>query len=381
MLKLLKRMALVSAAAMSVALTANAASAGREAKLNIFLSPNHVAVKDGASAFMQTLEEKTGGDMKVRLFAGGSLLGGNATLDGLKTGVADFGLLIMTYFPAELPHAQFINDLGLMAGAYDPMVVTAAVNELVMLNCSRCLEEYSKQGVVFTGNYTTPPFVIISRTAINSPDDLKGKKVRAPGSTYIRWSNHVGAVPINVSGADMYEGLSRGGLDMTLQTVSALQGYSLWDVARHVTLLPLGGYMVAGEFSVAKSFWSSLSEDERRAVLSAADAGLTATVDGYNKEETEVRNLAASKNVEIAEPSEALRRDLAEFTANNNNEILDIARTKYGLENAQELIGRFNELLAKWDGLIDVKTQDAKAISKLMQREIYDKIDVSTYGL
>lgn len=381
MIALAQSRRLLATLAAAACLACGPALAEREAKLNIFLAPNHVAVAQGAKAFIETLQTESDGALSVRLFAGGALLGGKATLDGLKSGIADIGLLIMTYFPAELPHAQFVNDLNLMAGQYDPMVTTAAVNELIMLDCAKCLADYKAQGVVFTGNYVTPPFVIISRDKVEALDDATSKRVRAPGSTYVRWAKHVGAVPVNISGADMYEGLSRGTLDMTLQTVSALRGYSLWDVAREVTLLPLGGYLVAAEFSVSGDFWGELSEPERRAVLDAAAAGLVATVSGYAQEDAEVRALAAEKGVTISDPSAELTQSLAAFTESNREEIVTAAQSTHGIDDAEALIARFGELLEKWDGLIDTRTQSQAEIADLLRAEIYDRLDVSRYGL
>jgi len=53
--------------------------------------------------FIADLEQRTGGKVKVRYFAGGSLLKATTMIDGIEKGIADIGVSHIDYTPGRMP--------------------------------------------------------------------------------------------------------------------------------------------------------------------------------------------------------------------------------------------------------------------------------------
>ena len=88
--------------AASAVLTATPVLAEKRVTISNWTSPNH-ATSRGHAAFADMTEAEFPDAFDFKLFAGGALLGPKPTLSGLRDGVADVGLLALTYFRSEMP--------------------------------------------------------------------------------------------------------------------------------------------------------------------------------------------------------------------------------------------------------------------------------------
>jgi TRAP-type transport system periplasmic protein len=211
-----------------------------EYKAATFIGPKHPIAKGGWAPYFKEVEKQSGGSIKFRQFLAGSLLEAKALLGGVRDGVADAAQVVFTYHPAEFPHAQLVADFALYGG--DAMVAAAAVTEFNLFHCAPCLAEFKRNGIVYTGAFSTTPYVLMSKVKIAALAELKGKKMRTPGSVWDRWATHVGGTPVNLPANEMFEGLSRGILDIAIQAPAALKSYNLADTAKYLTSLRLGTY-------------------------------------------------------------------------------------------------------------------------------------------
>lgn len=372
------RLALCSLLAAAAVAVANPAAAAKELKATNWLPPkfpNSVGMK----AFIDEIEKATNGEVKFRLFTGGSLFSAKATLDGVKSGSADVGHIVYTYFPAEFPTAQLLSDLA-MVGEH-PHAASAALTELRMLHCPACQAEEKAQNLVYLGSYSTPPYVMHSKFEIKSPADLAGKKLRSGGSLWDRWTAHVGGVPVNTPSSEIYEALERGQIDVAIYALGGLKTHGLADVARYVTTLPLGGFRAATVFAFNRASWAGLSVEQRKAVLDAAALGLVVTNMEYQEGDEEGRKTGKAKKVAIVEPSEALRKDLAAFVEKDLKFTAENAEKAYGVSNPQQIIAKYQELYAKYEPLMKGKESDRDAMVKVFKDEIFSKVDPAAYGV
>lgn len=366
---------LVVAAALAAA---NPAAAAKELKASNWLPPkfpNSIGMK----AFVDDIAKTTNGEVKFRLFTGGALFSAKATLDGVKTGSADVGHIVYTYFPAEFPTAQLLSDLAMVGE--NPHAASAAMTELRMLHCPPCQAEEKAQNLVYLGSYSTPPYVMHSKFEIKSPADLAGKKLRSAGSLWDRWTAHVGGVPVNTPSSEIYEALERGQIDVAIYALGGLKTHGLADVARYVTTLPLGGFRAVTVFAFNRDSWSGLSVEQRKAALDAAALGLVITNLAYQKGDKDGLKAAKAKKVAVVEPSEALRKDLAAFVEKDLAFTAENAKKAYGVSDPQSLIDKYKELYAKYERLMSGKTEDEAAMVKVFRDEIFSKADPAAYGV
>lgn len=363
----------------TVALFAGGAFAGTEIRISSWVAPKHPVNYGGYEPFMEAVEQASGGDISFRLFMGGALLSAKATLPGIRDGIADTGVVAFTYHPAEFPHAQLIADLAMLSA--DPVATAAAVTEFNMLHCKPCLDELMAQDLVYTGTYATAPFVIIGSRKIETAADLDGARIRTPGSIWDRWTASVGAVPVNLPASDMYESLERGIADLVLQPIAALRSYSLWDVARHATLLDLGTYHSLSLLGYSSYTWRDLTTAQRRLLLDYAPVALVGVTKAYTDLDADVIRESDAGKTEIIDATDALLQNKAHFIAADLPQVIDIARGQHGIADPEALIASYTALLEKWQSIMTPLAGDTDGMIAVLRTEIFDKVDPAAYGM
>ena len=328
---------------------------------------------------MEAVEEASGGDISFRLFMGGALLSAKATLPGIRDGIADTGVVALTYHPAEFPHAQLIADLAMLSENH--VATAAAVTEFNMLHCQPCLDELLAQDIVYTGTYSTAPYVIIGSRKVESIADLEGARIRTPGSVWDRWAESVGGVPVNLPSSDMYESLERGITDVVLQPIAALRSYSLWDVALHATLLDLGTYHSLSLLGYSRYTWRDLTADQRKLLLDNAALALVGVSIAYTELDKEVIRKSEGGKTDIIEATEALLQDKARFVEADLLRIAEIARDQHGIAEPEPIIATFKSLLEKWQAIMDPLAGDTDAMIAALKSGVFDEVDPATYGM
>lgn len=343
---------------------------------SLWVGPKHPVAVGAYDPYVEMLKSKDA--FEVKYFQGGALLGAKPTLSGLRDGIADVGMMAMTYFPAEFPHAQLVADMGLATPS--SLAAMAAVTEYNLLHCEPCLQEYRNQNIVYTGTYSTAPYSLISTEPIRSAEDLEGQKMRVPGSLWSRWASYVDGVEVNVPSSQMYEGLDKGALDIAVQAPGALRSYSLWDTAKYVTLLNMGTYHSLSLMSYNADTWAALSDAQRRAMLDdAARAGVEATME-YLITDEEVLAAASEHGVEVIQPSEDLQQQKQSFVAQDIETIIENAKENYGIADAAARVDTLQDLIDKWDGIAQEIGEDGDAFIERFRSEVYDKLP-DDYGV
>ncbi len=341
--------------------------------------PKHPGVAQGYEPFMKYVKKHSDGTMDFKFWSGGALLGATDTLPGVENGIADIGVLALTYFPAEFPHAQLISDMAMMSN--DAAAITGAVTELVVLHCAPCLKDFTDKGIIFTSTYSTTPYELISKDPITSVEDLRGKKFRSGGPLWDRWVQDVGGTAINVPASEMFESLDRGGVDVVIFSPSALQSFSLWDVAKNTLELPLGTYAAMSTFTINQAFWRGLTEDQRHVILDGVAVGTMGVTYGYMAQDQQAVDQAAEHGVTLSEPSADLIAQRDAFRVADLQKLAARAESNYGITNAADIIKTYTALVQKWEAISKAAGGDREKMIAAMRTEIFDKVDVSTFGL
>jgi len=341
--------------------------------------PKHPVVVGGYEPFMEYVKKESKGKLDFKFWSGGALASGTSTLPTVINGIADIGVMAMSYFPAEFPHFQLITDMSMFSD--NPPAIAAAVTELVMLECKGCRDEFTSKGLVFTSSYSTTPYTLISKRPINGPEDLKGKKFRSAGALWDRWTNYVGGTPVNVSSAEMFEALDRGGVDVAIFSPSALKSFSLWDIAKYDIMLELGTYASMSLFTMNQGFWKDLTPEQRKMLLDASAIGVMGVTFSYIESDQAVLKEADQHKVNIVKPAESLIAQRNAFVEQEAASLPALAKKNYGINNAEEIIKKYRELLKKWEGIVKEVGMDQEKLVEALRKEVYSKVDVNTYGM
>ncbi|MEC7256653.1 MAG: C4-dicarboxylate TRAP transporter substrate-binding protein [Pseudomonadota bacterium] len=206
--------------------------------------------------FASELDQRTGGDVKIEFFWGGSLLGGRDTLSGVGDGVADMGTIIGFFTPKEL---QLYNIGDLPVDNSDMHIGMQAMYDLS--KAEAIAGEFAAANLHYVTNYTTGPVQLICRSEVTSLADLDGLKIRASGP-YGDTLERLGAEIVRMSQADVYQALDSGLIDCNQNYYYAMQAYRQYEVAPHVLALDWGQNMSFG-IAINADTYAALSDDNK----------------------------------------------------------------------------------------------------------------------
>ena len=112
--------------------------------------------------------------------------------------------------------------------------------------------------------------VVNNRNPIVQPSDMKGLKMRVPGSNvHVSLLKYIGADPITMNQSEVYTSLQQGTIDACENTLDLLFTQKTLEVVKFISLWnysydPL--YL-----SVSQELWGSLSDEEKAIFQAAAD--------------------------------------------------------------------------------------------------------------
>ncbi|PJK27472.1 C4-dicarboxylate TRAP transporter substrate-binding protein [Minwuia thermotolerans] len=369
--------AIALAAGMAAGVAGGAAA--KELKASVHLPPKNNTVADGWEPFAEGVKERTDGEVTVKLFLGGSLLGPKAASEGIRDGMVDLGYVIVGYHPAEFPHTAFINDMA--AIGTNALIVTAATTELILTQCEPCREEYKQRGNVYTGTYAVPPMVIMSSKMIDSPEDIKGLKIRSAGAAWDNFVKAVGATPVNVPSSEQYEAQSRGVVDASFHVAASLKTYGLWDMTKDVLLVNVGAYRAINTFAFNPDTWAGLTDEQRRIMLEEASDANFGIAAGYMATDREALEESKAKGIRVQEISDEFKAIRDEYVAAEKAGLVEKGKGTRGIENPEPLIEKMSALVDKWTQIYEEVDGDVDALRERFKTDVISKVDVSTYGM
>ena len=318
--------------------------------------------------FSGFLTEESGGSMSATIL-GPEVVALPQMKDALQSGLANIGNALPLYFAADFPETGVAGDLALMGR--NPHAMAWAMTEFGA-NCAPCQEEFKKFGAVFLGAGSSDVYVLITTKPVRTLDDLQGLRLRSGGAPYSRWAENFGATPVNMPVGEIFEAMNQGTVDGSMGSIVDMLSFRLLDVAKYVTMVPLGTYHVTSNFTVSSETWAGMSVEDRTKLLAAANRGDPQLTDRWAFQLPAAANDAvAGTDIEIIEPDEAFleaseafsKGDVAERVASN------------------ELAADFAALVEKWTAIADEIGNDPEALAARAQEEIWSKVDLETYGL
>jgi TRAP-type transport system periplasmic protein len=223
----------------------------------------------GAKKFADLVQEKSGGKMQVRLFAGGTLGGDLQTVSALQGGTIDVtvlnaGLLVGLVKEFGLFDLPFLFNDGKEADA----VVDGAFGK-------RMSDTLVAKSLIGLG-YWELGFrnVTNSRRPVTKLEDIQGLKIRVVQSPiYIELFNTLGANAVPLPFPELYTALEQKTVDGQENPASVILTSKFAEVQKHMALTRHTYNPQILIFS--KRVWDRLNEDERKVVREAADEAKT----------------------------------------------------------------------------------------------------------
>lgn len=373
----------LTAAACGLVLALGSMAMAKDLRYATGFSPNTTG-SNSSYAAAKYLADISGGTMTMQVFPQ-SLLGFAEMNGGIRDGIADAGFVLFPYFPAEYRNSGLITDLNMVAtleqmGDRGGLAWTGALTEFIITQCEACRAEVAAQNQVYTST-AAMEYNLLCTKPVNSGDELKGLKIRAPGASWSRWVEGAGAVAVSLPYAEMYEGLSQGIIDCTIASFTELVDQSLMDEIKSiVTDVPGGVFGGSAMFNINRDVWQGMNAEERENFMKAANYGGALNSWDYRANNQIAREKAEAAGIDVHKADQALHDETMEWIRGDITSVTQLYAEKYGVTDSQEMADTFLKTFRKWAGLVaDVDSPDA--LADLIWAEVGSRIDYSTYGL
>jgi len=324
--------------------------------------------------FFKRVTDQTKGEVKWEGHFASSLLGPKDIPAGVRDGVADAGYFVGVYVPSEMPLDNYVGDFAFIND--DALVMTGVLNELVLLNCEECDNEY-RNGfkTQYLGTYALTEYFLQCKKEYRSLADFKNKKIRG----FAGWTAMIkamGAVPVSISANEMYEALERGTIDCATHSITNQRTRSLGEVAHNVVMNSLGGFMGASLMNMRLDKWKALTPEQRTVILKNIPKLVTDSAMNYINLDIEVRKEMEAKGNKFYKGDKDLADFIVKFRADYLKNTAPKKGAKRGVKNPEKIAKEIHRLRDKWVALLKKHGRDQKTFEKLLWDEIYSKVPV-----
>lgn len=254
------------AIALSLVCAAPATMAQTKARLgHVFAqgSPADVA----SQKFAALVKERTNGEVQITVFPNNQIGSDEALGRDLSRGSLEFAFLN----PGSLAGLDPLLDFH-----YLPYIVSSfEMADKIMFNPNGVLQKTLSGALASQGMEPLAYFELEFRAVTNSkkpvttPADLKGLKVRVPGSAAIRSFFEVaGAQAVTMPFSNLFVALQQGTVDGQDNGATITFNSRLFEAQKFMTLT--NHVYAMGTVTASKRFWARLSEPQRKIVADAA---------------------------------------------------------------------------------------------------------------
>ena len=278
-----KNLALVvSVVALSV-LISSFASAAEVIKLKFanFFPPMHMNSQIMVK-YCEELNKKLAGKVEITHYAGGTLLTAPKMAAGVASGIADIGLSHVAYTRGRFPVMEIF---GLPLGFPSGWIGNHVANDFYDKFKPKEWDAYHP--LMFSTS--TPTVMQTLNKQVKTPDELKGLKIRGTG----RIGDTVkalGAIPIPLEMADIYEALRRGVIDGNLGPMEQLKGWKTGEQIKYVTATWKIGSTDTFYVAMNKQKWNSLPPDAQKVITDYTKEFVEQWAVGWNNIDIEARD-------------------------------------------------------------------------------------------
>lgn len=216
--------------------------------------------------FIDAVEDRTEGRVEFNVVYSGGLGSGAELLPLAGRGAVDMAAVVPGYYGDQLLFAKALQLPFVFADPAEAIKIA----EYSYANIPAFTEELKPLRVRRLFHQPIGAYYLAGPSdACQTPEGLKGKKVRTFGSDIPKVMDAVGAVPQSVGAGDQYEALERGTLDYAFVNVGNIEALRLNEPGPQLCgpVMSISGHMVV----IGERAWQRLPADIQQVITEEAE--------------------------------------------------------------------------------------------------------------
>ncbi len=260
--------------------------------------PYHLA----GEAFAKYLEEKSNGELKVKLYPMGQLGGEKDMTEGLQLGTIDFVASSIGVTATFVPMLDVLNLPFLFKGPDHFLKVMESDAGKALLK--KAQEEAEKVGLKLL-SIAGPMFRIPMNGVrpIEKLEDFKGLRIRTMQvPLHIEAYKALGATPVPLAFGELYTALQTKVVDGNENGPATLVAMKFYEVQKYASYLPVlsnGGILL-----MSLKTWNKLSEEEQNLILEATEAWAKTMNEEGLKQDQEALKILEENGIKVSYPED-----------------------------------------------------------------------------
>lgn len=301
------------------------AAAQTNMKISISVAQNsHQGV--GIDVFAKEVEKRTAGRYKIQTFYSGSLGGERESIEAVQLGTQELTFTSTGPVPNFVPEARILDIPFLFR---DKKHARAVLDGPIGQDMLVKFEPKGFKALAWGENGVR--HMTNSKRAVNSPDDLKGLKMRTmENPVHVAAYKGFGIVPTPMAFPEVFTALQQGTVDGQENPLSVIMAAKFDQVQKHLSLT--GHVYSPAIFLMSKSAFDKLSAADKNAFLESAKEAAKANRarvdedDAKGVAELKSKGMSVVENVDKAKFVAALTPVNAEFEKQFGKDMLDKIR-------------------------------------------------------
>jgi TRAP-type C4-dicarboxylate transport system substrate-binding protein len=268
----------------------------------------HIIDRTIIEPFIQQVAEATHGQVEIQHFPAEQLGKSRDLLMMTQAGVTDIGFIVPSYQSDRMPLATVSELPGIFQTSCQG---DAALRALAADGAILDEREFKPNGVKPLIIFLMPAYQLIlsSSRPLGALKDAAGLKIRTPGGAMDLTVMRLGAVPIRMGPAEIYESLARGTLDGALLAYQSVMAYHLAPLMKSGTLSQDFG-TVTVTFSIRLKTWNALPADVRETMARIGQSLSLQACEKFDKAEADSIAKVREAGVHLITPQAGDHADL-----------------------------------------------------------------------
>jgi len=231
------------------------------------LPATHEVVTSGTKYFLETVAMRMNNEVAFEYFGSEQLGKARDLLTLTASGAVDIGYVAPSLVPEKMP----LSEVAMLPGLYTSSCMGTQAFWKLLKEGVLGQTELKQQGMHVLFAVVQPPnALVLSNTDPRDMKALTGLKIRSSGGPQDLIIKSLGAVPIRMTGPEMYESLSRQTISGMIVSYQSMFAYSWVDVSKYATQdLSYGGFSFT--YMISESRWKQLPEKLRRVMTEVGE--------------------------------------------------------------------------------------------------------------